>query len=284
MASASVVSSADSSSAAGSSSADASSAAGASSSAGAASASVPAPRSLRLRRGLFLAAELLDARVDEADEVLQRRVEQAGERRERRDDRAEHLPAQHVERRQLREALDLGRRHRASLHDAAADLEHLRLARGVGKRLGGRDHVAVGLEERDRARPVEQREQRIRAGGLGRAARERVLDDGEARAALEQPRAQLVDLRHRQPAIVGDEQRVRGLQARGQLLDNVFFLISSHLTSTGLLPSRGGLPVVSGGQLLGRNCSGLLQPARPALRRFREFGPDRRGCRAPSCS
>ena len=128
---------------------------------------------------------------------------------------------------------------------AAADLEHLRLARRVGERLRGRDHVAVGLEERDRGRAVEQREQRVGAGRLGRAARQRVLDDGEARAALDQPRAQVVDLRHRQPAVVGDEQRVRGLQPRGQLLDDLFFLFSSssHLGWV-FCPQQGGLPAV----------------------------------------
>ena len=123
----------------------------------------------------------------------------------------------------------------------------MRLARRIGERLRRRHHVAVRLEERDRTRAVEQREHRVGAGGLGGPARERVLDDGEARAALEQPRAKLVDLRHRQPPIVGDEQRVGSLQPLSQLLDNLFFLISSHLTSTGLLPSQGGPPVVFGG-------------------------------------
>ena len=84
--------------------------------------------------------------------------EQADEGGDRGDDRAEHLAAQHLLRRQLREALDLGGGQRASQHDPAADLEHVRLARRVGERLRRGDHVAVGLEEGDRARPVEQRE------------------------------------------------------------------------------------------------------------------------------
>jgi hypothetical protein len=145
--------------------------------------------------------------------------------------------------------LDLGCRHRAALHDAAADLEHVGLARRVGQRLRRRDHVAVRVEERDRARTVEQREQRVRAGRLGRPARERVLDDGEARPALDQLRAQLVDLRHRQPAVIRDEQRLRSLQSLRQLVDNVLFLLSLHLTSTGLPPSAGGQPVVFGGSI-----------------------------------
>jgi hypothetical protein len=204
---------------------------------------------LGLRRSLFLAAELLDPCVDQPHEVLQRSVEQARQRGERRDDRAEHLAAQHILRRQLGEGLDLGRRHGASLEDAAADLEHVRLARRVRERLRSRDHVAVGLEEGDRARAVEQREQRVRAGRLGGPARKRVLDDGEARAAVEQARPQIVDLRHGQPAVVRDEQRVGGFQPRGQLVDNLFFLFLLHLTSTGLLPPQRGLPVVLGGSV-----------------------------------
>jgi hypothetical protein len=132
---------------------------------------------------------------------------------------------------------------------SAADLEHLRLARRVGESLRRCEHVSIGLEERDRARPVEQREQRVRAGSLGRTARPRVLDDREARAAREQPRAELVDLRHRQAAVVGNEERVRSLEALRQLVDNLFFVLSLHLTSTGLLSSQGGLPVVFGGSV-----------------------------------
>jgi hypothetical protein len=81
------------------------------------------------------------------------------------------------------------------------------------------------------------------------SVRERVLDDGEARAALEEAGAQLVDLRHRQAAVVGDEHRLRSLQTLRQLGDNLFFLFSLHLTSTGLPPSQGGLPVVFGGSV-----------------------------------
>src|SRR5579871_6605031 len=206
-----------------------------------------------------LTAELLDAGVDQPDEVLQRSVEERGERAERRDDRAEHLAAEHLRRRQRGEALDLGRRHRAAGHDAAADLENLRLARGVCERLRGRDHIAVGLDERDRRRALEEREECVGSRGLGRAARERVLRHRELRAALDELRAERVDLRHRQAAIVGDEQRVRGLEARGQLFDDVLFLFFLHLTSAGLLFSQGELPAVSGGLRLRGNCSRLLR-------------------------
>ena len=36
--------------------------------------------------------------------------------------------------------------------------------------------IAVALDERDRRRPLEQRQQRVGAGGLGGTAGERVLD------------------------------------------------------------------------------------------------------------
>ena len=45
---------------------------------------------------------------------------------------------------------------------------------------------------------------------------------------------------------------LRSLQPRGQLLDNLFFLFSVHLTSTGLLSSQGGPPVVFGGSVARR--------------------------------
>jgi hypothetical protein len=56
----------------------------------------------------------------------------------------------------------------------------------LDRRLRDSARVAVRLEERDRGRPLEQREQRITAGRFCRAPRKRVLHDGEARAMLEQ--------------------------------------------------------------------------------------------------
>src|SRR5579884_3220269 len=73
-----------------------------------------------------LAAELLDAGVDQPDQVLQRGVDQ---RRERRDDGAEHLAAQRLERRELRELVDVLGRDLPALHEAAADREDARLPR-----------------------------------------------------------------------------------------------------------------------------------------------------------
>ena len=69
-----------------------------------------------------------------------------------------------------------------------------------------------------------------------------------AGAVLEQLCAQLVDLRHRQPAVVGDEQRLSRAQPLGQLRDQAFFVIFLHLLTssndssphTGRLAEGGG--------------------------------------------
>ncbi len=114
-----------------------------------------------------------------------------------------------------------------ALEQPAADDEHLGLARVV-ERLRDGDRVAAGLDERDRGRPVEEREQRIDARGLGRALRERVLDDGEPRALLDQLAAQLVDLGDGEAAVVRDDQRLGRLEPLGELLDQSFFLRSLH--------------------------------------------------------
>jgi len=183
-----------------------------------------------LRCGTF-AAELLDAGVDQPDEVLKRRVEQADDRVERRGDRPQHLAAQLVERRQLGEALDVGRRDRSAVEDASPDREHLRLAGGRADRFGDGNGIAVGLEKRDRGRAIEQREQRVGARGLGRAAGQRVLHDGELRPVLEQLGAETVDLGHRQPAVVRDDQRLARLEPIGQVCDDLLLVLFLHCHS-----------------------------------------------------
>ena len=119
------------------------------------------------------------------------------------------------------------------LEDAAADHEHVARAGGLVQHLRDRDRVALGVEERDCGRPLDQLEHVGRAGLLGRELRQRVLDDGEARARLEQARAELVDLRHRQAAVVRDHQGLRVGQPLGQLGDDPFFLRSQHVISSG---------------------------------------------------
>jgi len=62
---------------------------------------------------------------------------------------------------------------------------------------------------------------------------ERVLDDREARAVLDQLGAELVDLGHGQAAVVRHEQRLGRAQPLGQLGDNSLFVLFLHqLTSS----------------------------------------------------
>ena len=165
-------------------------------------------------------------------EILERRGEQPDDRVQRRGDRAEYLSAKHVGRRQLRELLDRLAGHRLALEDAAANREHLRRPCRVGERLGNGDRVAIRLEEGDRGRPVEQRQHDVRPRSFGRAACKRVLDDGEARPVLEQLSAQRVDLLHRQPAVVRDDEGVRRLQPLGQVSDDLLLVLSQHFCSS----------------------------------------------------
>jgi hypothetical protein len=174
-----------------------------------------------------------------AHQVGQRRGDEAGERLDRRDDRAEHLAAQHVGRRQGRERLDLLGRDGLPREDAAADDEHAGLAYDLAQRLRGADGVAVTLEERDRGRPLEQRQQRLVARRLGGAPRERVLDDGEPGAVLEQLVAEPLHLGVRQPAVVRDDQGVRGADALRQPLDHLLLLSLQHrFTSFSMVRAR----------------------------------------------
>ena len=83
------------------------------------------------------------------------------------------------------------------------------------------------------AAALEEREQRVCSGRLGGAARERVLHDHEARTVIEELAAQLVDLGHRQAAVVGDDQRVRRAQPLRQLRDDLGLVFPEHLISSG---------------------------------------------------
>src|SRR5579884_2676284 len=198
--------------------------------------------------------KLLDACIDQPIEVLERCVDQARDRVEGRDHRADHLAAEHLDRREFRERVDVGAGDDPALHDAAPDLEHPRVAGGVRQRLRDGDGIAVRLHERDRRRPLEEREQRVRPGGLGRAAREGVLDDAEPRPALDQLAPQGVDLGHRQAAVVRDDHRLRPAELLRQVRDDPFLVRFLHL------PPRLGFCRSIGGRQLS-SVTGL--PARP---------------------
>ena len=171
--------------------------------------------------------ELANAGVDHADELAHRGREQADDRGHRAGDCADELRAQRLGGRKLGELLDVVRADLGAVEQTALERDRLR-ASGVVERLRNRDRVAVRLEERDRGRPLEQREQRLDAGRLGRTLRERVLDDREARAVLVELPAELGDLRHGQAAVVGDDERLRALQALGQLRDDSFLFRFLH--------------------------------------------------------
>src|SRR3954469_23410814 len=188
---------------------------------------------LGLRDRLALLLELADPCLQHAHQVPQRRGEQADDGRERRGHGADQLRPQHVGGRQRGESLDLLVADDVALEHAAADHEHVVRAGGLAQHLGDGDRVALGLEERDRGRALDQLEHVRRARGLGSAPGERVLDDREARADLEQLAAQLVDLGHRQAAVVGDHQGLARAQALGQLLDDSLFLGFQHVISSG---------------------------------------------------
>ena len=94
---------------------------------------------------------------------------------------------------------------------------------------GDGDGIPVGLDERDRGRPLEQRKQRICTGGLGRAAGEGVLDDREPRPVLDQLRPQSVDLGHGQAAVVRDDHRLRAAELLRQVGDDLLFVLFLHL-------------------------------------------------------
>src|SRR5207253_6979794 len=107
--------------------------------------------------------------------------------------------------------------------------------------------------------------------GLGGAPRERVLDDLELRALLEQPPAQRVDVGHRQTAVIGDEHRLGVLQPIGQLLDDLALVLFLHLISSGNDEARtGGGPKEESRAPTSVPTSAGLLPFRAAawLRRF----------------
>jgi hypothetical protein len=176
-----------------------------------------------LFRGFAGLLELPDAGVEHADEVAHRRRKDA-DHLERAGENADELGAQDIRRRQLGELLDLITADRRAVEDASPDDEHTAGARDIAERLRDGDGIAVRLEEGDRRGTVEQGQERIRTGSLGGTPGERVLDDTEACAVLKQLRAELVDLRHGEAAVVRDEQVVRVPQPIRQLRDHPFLL------------------------------------------------------------
>jgi hypothetical protein len=182
---------------------------------------VPPPRRLTY-------LQLPDTGVDQADQVLQRRVQHRRELCQRSNDDADELGLEHVERRQLREALDLVLGDRLACEDAAAESEHLRLLGRVAERLRHGHRIALGLDERDRGRPFQHREQRVGARVRRRTAGQRVLDHGQLGTVLEQLDSQRRELRVREPTVVGHDERVGRNEPRRELLDDSFLVSFLH--------------------------------------------------------
>ena len=76
---------------------------------------------------------------------------------------------------------------------------------------------------------LEHHEERVGTGQLGGLAGERVLDDPETRAVLEQDVAKRFELLVREPAVVRDDQRLRRPEFGGELRDDSFLVGSQHV-------------------------------------------------------
>ncbi len=172
---------------------------------------------------LLLLADLSERRRETADERAQRAHEPA----DRRGYDADELAVEHIARGQSRERAQLLDVERAAVHQAALERQQLRRACVVGDRFGGRRRVAA--HERQRRRPREVLLQRVRAGLVGSAFGQRVLDDRERRVGLAQLGAQLGDLRHGDASIVDGEDRMRLIDLRRDLLDRYCLLLSVHV-------------------------------------------------------
>ena len=136
--------------------------------------------------------------------------------------------------------------------------------RKVGERLGG--SAASPAHERERGRTLEQLLEVLGAGLVGRALGQRVLDDAQRGVGLAQAAAQLGGLRHRDPAVVDGEDRLRLLDLGGDLLDDRCLLFFVHCipSPSRKSPPAGGLTRAEAAR--GSTCLGL-----PAARR----GPPR---------
>ncbi len=101
---------------------------------------------------------------------------------------------------------------------------------GEGLRNGG--GISRRLDERDRGRSLEHHEQRVGARLLGGAARERVLDDAEARPVWQKLVPQRLELLVRQAAVVGNDEGVGRAELGRELLDDPFLVRFQHVISS----------------------------------------------------
>ena len=165
-------------------------------------------------------------------QVAQWRGDEGEQLVERRDDRADELSAEHVDRRELRELLDVVARERLALEDATAQRQYVRLLGGRRERFRHGCRVARRLDEGDRGRSLEHDEKRVGSRLLGGATGERVLDDAEARSVRDELIAQRLELLVGQAAVVGDEERVGRAQLGCQLLHDPVLVRFQHVVSS----------------------------------------------------
>ena len=127
---------------------------------------------------------------------------------------AGQLGQQHLARLQVGDGLDLGDGYRATVHVAALDDERLVVLGELLDRLGGIDSLA--LDERDRGRADEQLVETLDARFRRGTLHQRVLGDRIGSGVTERS-AQVFEVGHRQPAVLGDERRRRVLELLGDV-------------------------------------------------------------------
>src|SRR5437867_7336849 len=154
---------------------------------------------------MFLSFLLRAARLEHADEISLSRGENADDLRERGLQGSDERGLQLRTAGKTSELLHLVRPHRATAHQGAEDLERLQYARLIDKTFRELDLVA--LSDRDGGRPGEDRAQLALAGLIRGASEQAVLHDVVLDAARAQPAAELLQLAHLQPAVLGHHQR-----------------------------------------------------------------------------
>jgi hypothetical protein len=125
--------------------------------------------------------------------------------------------------------LDLVHRQRLLAEQTALELQDVRRAREVVDRLGR--HGGVAADEGQGGGALEQLVEPGRAGLLGGAQGEAVLDHPERRVGVAQLVAQLGDLGDRDPAVVDGEDGVGALELVGDLLYDCGLLFLVHVVS-----------------------------------------------------
>src|SRR5690606_27574257 len=158
---------------------------------------------------------------DRAGGLGERCVEQVGSPEERGLEGTGQLRQQHLPGLELGELAHLGGGQGGTVEVPSLDHEQ-RIGLGkVTQSLCDGDGVAV--HECDRRGALEEVVETLHAGFLGSNLGERVLHHGVARVRTD-ARAQLLELRHREAAVLGEHDRVRAAEGLRQLGDRGFLV------------------------------------------------------------